>query len=316
MRHAPHPISRSRWLAILGLAGCLVAAARSSEAQEAAPAEARPDRPWRAFGRVTDPDGRPLAGVEIWAHCGMGTLRRTGIATSGEDGRYELAFGPGILFLRGAATPQAATITAHKPGLFEENLNRQGNCLAAPAMPDEEAIRGWDGSKDRLFLPDKPLELNFVMRPSGRVAGTLVDEQGRPLTGYSVALDGAKLPPSSSVVCSTYADEQGRFELEDIPTTYRYQLVVRKADPKPPWDDSWASAALRFERPDGGDLHAWFGKREIRIDQFILRVAGPGVHGRTATPVAGNAGVLDLTASDPRTCWSGATSGSSRGRPR
>lgn len=39
--------------------------------------------------------------------------------------------------------------------------------------------------------------------------------------------------------------------------------------------------------------------REIRIERFILRVAGPEVHGRTATPVAGNAGVLDLTAADP-----------------
>ena len=249
---------------------------------------------------MTDREGRPLAGVEVWAHCGMGTLPRTGVATSGEDGRYELDFGPGILSSRGeGAILQAATISAHKPGSFEENLNRQGGCVAADAMPDEEALKDWGGRKDRLFLPDKPLELNFVMRPAARVAGRLIDEQGRPLVGYTVALNGAELPPSSGVVCSVYTDERGRFSLEDIPTTYRYQFEVRKADPKPPWDDSWASAALRFERPDGGDLHAWFGKREIRLEEFVLRVAGPGVHGRTATPLAGNAGVLDLTADDP-----------------
>lgn len=71
--------------------------------------------------------------------------------------------------------------------------------------------------------------------------------------------------------------------------------MVRKSDPKPPWDVSWASAALQFERPDQGALRAWFGNREIRIQGFVLRVAGPGVHGREAVPVAGNVGLLDLT---------------------
>src|SRR5262245_14693107 len=61
-------------------------------------AEAR--GPWRAFGKVTDQDGKPLAGVEVRAHCGMGTLRRTGLATSSADGKYELNFGPGIMFGR------------------------------------------------------------------------------------------------------------------------------------------------------------------------------------------------------------------------
>ena len=78
------------------------------------------DRPtggqWRAFGRVTDPEGKPMAGVEVWAHCGIGTLRKTGIATSGADGRYELNFQPGW----GSSNPtaiEAATISAHKPGI-------------------------------------------------------------------------------------------------------------------------------------------------------------------------------------------------------
>ena len=143
------------------------------------------------------------------------------------------------------------------------------------------------------------MELNFVMRPAGRVAGTLIDEQRQPLVGCSVALAGADLPPSSSVMCWAQTDKQGQFALEDVPTTFRFQFEVRKADPKPPWDDSWASAALRFEKPESGDLLAWFGKRDIRLRGFVLRVAGPGVHGRTATPVAGNVGVLDLTVADP-----------------
>jgi hypothetical protein len=256
---------------------------------------------WRAFGRVTDQDGRPFAGVEVSAHCGAGTLRRTGVATSGTDGRYELSFGPGVRFPKSSPTAaQAATLAAHKPGFFEEDLNRQGNCLAAEKMPDEKTINGWGRSKERVFLPDRPIELNFVMRPAGRVAGKLIDEQGKPLVGYSVALAGPELPPSSNVLCWAQVDNAGRFALEDIPTTYRFQFEVRMANPKPPWDDSWASSGLRFERPSGKDnLRAWFGDREIRLREFVLRVAGPGVHGRTATPTAGNAGLLDITTADP-----------------
>src|SRR5262249_52300837 len=152
-----------------------------------APADTKPAG-WRAFGRVTDQDGKPLAGVEVAAHCGDGTLRRTGVATSGADGRDALDFGPGLVFLR-ASRPilQAATSAAHRTGVFEANLNRQGDCMAAPAMPSDEELEEQGGRKDRLFLPDHPLELNFVMRPAGRVAGRLVDEQGKPLAGYAVA---------------------------------------------------------------------------------------------------------------------------------
>jgi hypothetical protein len=270
-------------------------------AQDKAAGEADPSRsPWRATGRVTDQDGRPMAGVEIWAHCGWGTLRRTGLARSGEDGRYVLEFGPGVRFMRnGGSSLQAATIAAHRPGYFEANLNRQGGCLGALAKPTEEELKQLGGGITRVFLPDTPLELDFVMRPAARVSGTLVDEHDRPLPGYSVGLGGPDEPPSSGAVGYATADSQGRFTLENIPTTYRYQFGVRKADPKPPWEDSWASAGLRFDAPDKDDLRAWFGDREIRVEKFVLRVAGPGVHGRTATPVAGNAGVLNLTAKVP-----------------
>lgn len=272
---------------------CLAAAllCSSGQAQE-------PQKPWQAFGRITDHNGDPLAGVEVRAYCGSGTLRQTGTALSGEDGRYKLSFGPGIVFFDNTAKLQAATISARRPGYFEQNLNRQGDCLAAHADPGEDALKNWGGGKNKLFLPDQPVELNFVMQPAARLAGKLVDEQDRPLAGYSVALNGADLPPSSSVLASTKTDDQGRFSLENTPTTYRFQLEVRKANPKPPWNDSWASAALRFDIPVSGDLRAWFGEREIRVEHFIIRVAGDGVHGDTATAMAGIAGALDLTAAE------------------
>ena len=68
---------------------------------------------------------------------------------------------------RSGTPTQAATITAHKPRYFEENLNRQGDCVAAEALPSEVAIKSRGSRTDRLFLPDRPLELNFAMRPAG-----------------------------------------------------------------------------------------------------------------------------------------------------
>jgi beta-lactamase regulating signal transducer with metallopeptidase domain len=273
---------------------------KAKEGKQAAKQTDASPTPWRAFGKVTDQDGKGLPGVEISAHCGHGTLRRTGVAKSGEDGRYELNFGPGIVPSRGNTTSiQAATIMARMPGYFEENLNRQADGSAAYAISGEVQVTRPYGPKRPIFLPDRPLEIDFVMRPAARVAGKLVDEQGHPLARYSVSLTGPELPPLSSVLASAVADEQGRFALEDIPTTFRFQFIVRKADVNPPWDDSWASAALKFERPENGDLRARFGNRQIRIQQFALRVAGPGAYERTATVRAGNAGTLDLVPEDP-----------------
>ncbi len=191
---------------------------------------------------------------------------------------------------------------AHKPGYFEVNLNRQGNCVGRQSDVWRRRVPELGQPNGRVFLPDRPLELNFVMRPAGRVAGKLTDEEGHPLVGYSVALTGVDRPPSSSVMCWAQVDEEGRFSLEDIPTTYRFQFEIRKSNPEPPWDDSWASAALRFERPDEEDLRAWFGDREIRLREFVVRVAGPGLHGKTATSIAGDAGMLNLNAREPRRC--------------
>ena len=66
-----------------------------------------------------------------------------------------------------------------------------------------------------------------------------------------------------------------------------------------PWDDSWASAALTFERSEKAELAAHFGNRTLRLEHFRLRVAGPGIHQQTATRVAGNLGVLNLTVDKP-----------------
>src|SRR4051812_50032075 len=105
-------------------------------------------------------------------------------------------------------------------------------------MSGDDQLKTWGNRKDKLFLPDKPLTIDFVMHPAGRVAGKLVDEQGRPLAGYSVALGGADLPPSSSVMASVYADAQGRVVPGDPPTTHPPHVEGPQAAPEPPGDGS------------------------------------------------------------------------------
>ena len=106
-----------------------------------------------------------------WGHCGC-----TGVATSGEDGRYELNFGPGILIAsQKGATLQAATISAIKPGYFEENLNRQGGCLAADSDARRRAAEAM-GREQGPPVPARPSAGDQLQNAAG---GTGLGKAGR-----------------------------------------------------------------------------------------------------------------------------------------
>jgi len=249
----------------------------------AQPVAVDPKQPWTVRGRVVDDQGAPVAGAEIIAHCGAGTLQPTGSATTGEDGNYEFKFGPGIMFSgEDHAQTQFASISVRKQGLVEKNLHRQGCCVASLKPPSAEALKSFGVTKEHVFLPGQPLTIDFALLPAARVRGTLVDEQDRPLAEYSVALTGKELPPSSSVLRSTKTDERGRFELSEIPTSFAFQFDIREPNPKPPWDDSWASPPLFFERSEGMGFAVHNSQEQIAVEQFRLKIVGTGVHGKAA----------------------------------
>jgi hypothetical protein len=239
--------------------------------------------PWVALGRVTDVEGKPLPGVEVRAHCGMGSLRMTGNTTTDADGRYELRFGPGIFMPKeNKVQLQAATISVHRPGYFEKNLHRQGDRLAAYTLEGVEFPVWGKKDKDAVFLPGEPKEINFVMLPAAKASGTLVDEDGKPLTGYRMSLTGDELPPSSSALASGgKTDENGRFEFRDIPTGYRFQILIEPPKAEPPWL-AWASVPLEFRDPAKGDLAAMHRRGELIANRFEIQLAGPGVNWREA----------------------------------
>ncbi len=211
-----------------------------------------PPQPWSAQGRVTDRNGKPLANVAVHAHCGIGSLKRTGTTVTDADGNYDLRFGPGLLS-SDAISAQVATISVQLAGHFEQNLHRQGDCWAALETPGPDAK--WPGMTDKnLFLPGRAQEINFVMLPSAKLTGIVTDPSGEPLDGVRISLVGDDLPPSSSVVTNTRSDKGGRFALEDIPTGYAWQLLIEPAKAESPWG-AWSSPPLEFQVHDPGDTY-------------------------------------------------------------
>jgi beta-lactamase regulating signal transducer with metallopeptidase domain len=247
-----------------------------------------PNRPWTVFGRVIDASGKPLPGVTVHASTGMGSLRRTGEAASDVDGRYRFDFGPGFARANDPVQLQAATISAHKPGFAEKNLSRQGDLRAAFQLPANDAELG-KTAKDQVFLPGKPKQIDFVMVPAAKVAGTLIDKDERPLAGWSVALTGDALPPSSNVVGSATTNEKGEFVLADVPPGFHWKFLIEPAERRPPWN-AWACGPFVFEAGDGySNLRARYGNTRISARRFELQILGEGINWRAAL----NAGTSD-----------------------
>ena len=213
--------------------------------------------PFIVRGRVVDEQGNGLGGVSIAANCGAGTLRRTGTTESRADGSYELCFHHGIRFLSESNQPpsaniQAATIIPKKPGYFDANLNRQGDLLVGDRLPAPGEDVGWKVDTNKLVLPGRPFELNFVLLPAAEIIGTLRDENGSPLTNCSMSLVGEKLPPSQNVFVSTDTDAAGAFQLADLPTNGRW----------------WLSMWQRREKSERGK------RTEFRSEEFTLSKPG------------------------------------------
>ncbi len=252
-------------------------------------------RPWRAIGRVTDGEGKPLAGVTVRAMTGIGTLRMSGSGITDENGKYDFRFGFGIRMANGedgkpSAQTQAAIISVQLDGHFEKTFCQQGDGIASFEPLSAEDAKRWSVEPNQVFLPDKPREINFVMLPAARFSGTLIGEDDQPLKDYSVSLTGDQLPPGSEVIEQVVTDENGRFEIKQIPTTAQYQIQVRKprAELQPPWNDSWAIGPIKFADPGENELVTISPDPDkglfsgMIVKRLRLKIVGPGVPGKTA----------------------------------
>lgn len=242
-----------------------------------APAETKLS--WSATGRVTDDQGKPIEGALVHASTGMGSLFTTGSALTDAEGRYDFQFGPGISIGNDDVQLQFATISVRKPGYFEKNLSRQGDLLMARKLPEKLT---WERrTKDEIILPGQPRKVDFVLLPAARLAGTLIDESDKPLVGYGVALTGKDLPPSASVIGSTKTDDKGHFELTEIPTTFKYQILIEPEKREPPWN-AWASGPYEFHFSQGDEFFIKQKDREVAANRFEIKLLGPGINWREA----------------------------------
>ncbi|MCC6698726.1 MAG: hypothetical protein IT365_24085 [Candidatus Hydrogenedentes bacterium] len=214
-----------------------------------APHEPAVVTPFSVFGIVTDEDGRPLPGVQVTAHCGMGTLMPTGETISGPDGRYTLYFGPGMHQINDSGGTsvglQAATIRAGMPGRYEKNLCRHGGLGMAGELPKEEP--GWPASRDMIVLPDKPYRLDFIMLPAAQVRVRLVDAQGKAIVGRRMNVAGPEIGPSASVLAGLTTDERGIATFDAPCKTYWFELPSESRD-------ALKSEPVTFEAPGPYDL--------------------------------------------------------------
>jgi|GEM_PF-2698828 len=173
--------------------------------------------PWCVQGRITNGEAVPLSGVTVSAHCGMGTLMKTGEAVTDADGRYTLNFGPGLMLIDDGAQMQVATISASKSGMVERDLCRAGDLVMASKQPSNDELKYWGATPQRVVLAGTPKQVDFVMVPAATVRGRVIDSTGAPVANTSIWLDADGLPPSSSVLASATTDENGRFEYTEVP---------------------------------------------------------------------------------------------------
>jgi protocatechuate 3,4-dioxygenase beta subunit len=142
-------------------------------------------------GRVVDPQGRPVAEAEVHAG-GAETLGLGGHmveprkepAVSGPDGRFEV---PDL------ARGERVDLMVKRRGYTEGRLPGVG-------VPAEEPV-------------------TVVLQPASTLAGVVVDDDGDPVEGAMVLIQGEPAPgwPFAGNVGRGRSGEDGRFTVEDVP---------------------------------------------------------------------------------------------------
>lgn len=127
-------------------------------------------------GKVIDEAGKPIAGAQVRAATGYGTLRGGGRTTTNEQGHYTLRFGRGMTVMEDYAPLRVGVQAAHfyveKPGwqLSEEEgyvfylMTDQTPEQFAKMLQDEGGEYWGKSSDDEVIYPNQPREVNLVLK--------------------------------------------------------------------------------------------------------------------------------------------------------
>jgi protocatechuate 3,4-dioxygenase beta subunit len=195
-------------------------------------------------GFVVDPDGRPVPGARVLPAPTDASQppRDVGEILTAADGSFQV------------------------PGF------RAGERLTLRVAREGYAPRTVSGIE---VPPPEPLEV--VLEPAGRIAGTVVDESGRPVEGATVVIrePEAVLPgiPGGRLVGGARADTEGRFAAEGLPPG-RFRLQV---------------AGTGYVSAEAGPFELAAGEAREGVEVVLRR--GAALEGRitgpTGEPVAG-----------------------------
>lgn len=217
---------------------------------------------WTAVGKVTDPHGEPIDGVEIRVATGMGTLLGGGSTRSGPDGRFTLRFGEGCWTTADAPNVQVAMFMTSKEGYVEFSRSRPDNTMMARFMPGED----WDLSRvgveaGDLAIKGEPYSIDFVMSRPAVLAIDVIDESGEPI--HDAGLEVEDSNQSSRVSGARHPNA-------------RYAWGLCPGDPwtiSVPTDQGWRfrtpASAVLFEEPGTyRGVVRWVHHPELSVDSL------------------------------------------------
>jgi hypothetical protein len=230
-----------------------------------------PTHPITVTGRAVDPEGKPVAGAEIYLASRTADFRRLAETTTDEQGRYAFRDVP-LPIQKGVP---ASDPTSHDFGVFQVFGQAEGLGFGwisykifypfprpanmPPDVPPPLTYRS-------VYALGEPIDLTIRFKPGSDLSGRIVDEQGRPIAGAHLKIwDGEDIKegradrwsfdamldrdtvPASMRSCKT--DAEGRFTFTGLPRETVLQIVV--AAPGYPY--RWIYAATTREpQPDRG----------------------------------------------------------------
>jgi hypothetical protein len=144
--------------------------------------------PWEVYGTVTDRVGKPLSGIRVHAHCGVGSAE-VADTHSAADGSYRLRLARSTYYPAdriGGATVAKAWIQADAPEIAEFTLSQQGDIglIEAGDAPDRGVSRHHHFRPGFFAKRNEPCgPIDFVMTPAATLEVELLDTEGQPITG-------------------------------------------------------------------------------------------------------------------------------------